>query len=89
MAPFDSDDDIEVKLTKTKELDVSLSKCNPVRPNNYAVACFTHGMIVIIQFTMLREVSFEAENVNGELLPFTQPIRINSQDYHFKEICFY
>lgn len=41
------------------------------------------------RFTMLREVEFSTENSAQQMLPFTQPIRVNYQDYHFKEICFF
>ena len=41
------------------------------------------------QFSMLREVVFQSENSGQQLLPFTQPIRVDYQDHHFMDTCFY
>lgn len=42
-----------------------------------------------VQFTMMREVTFKSENSVDQTVPFTEAVRYNFQDYHFKETCFY
>lgn len=40
-------------------------------------------------YDMMREVEFKSDNIVKRTLPFSQPIHYNSQNYYFKDICFY
>ena len=56
LTPFDEDDDAEVKLTKSKDMKVVLSNCNPV---SLAVTMAPLLYIVLLSFNMLLAVQHD------------------------------
>ena len=101
--PFDGDSSVEIGLSKSSLLDVSISNCNPVStiyivsyssltPPYTHVHNYTHTSSPpppLPQFTLTKEVQFSARNEPHQLLPFTEALYASHHDYHFKETCFY
>lgn len=90
LQPFDGEASMEVPLSKSSSLDISVSPCShvshhqsPQGPENTVNEFFSS----VLQSTMTKEVKFTAPNEPQQLLPFTAgPTR---HEVQFREICFY